>query len=308
MQKFVFDPLTPQKLAYAQKVTCAYPNCQCDAINSHLLQKNRWLTQIAENGKVLQMGDEQEQSLLDGDENGNVYTLLSINKAMSLPIFCAQHDQKLFKDFEVNELDLSNNLHLLKLSYRAFCSELAQENRRNIYYQINPSINKMCKGWAFNIQLDYSNFVLELFANHIRDLYQQVKLKDVSNYVFRVEKITRIPLCLSDVIISENDIQNAYLKRDTKAAIYPIFAHALPYANESVLIMGYDKRQCNASVLSKIKKWTTNNNFKDVIVDWLVMTNNWCMSPSYFGEEKEAICEEIMMKKMEYQTQICNLK
>lgn len=182
MQKLVFDPYTPPKLAYTQKVKCAYPNCQCDAINSHLLQKNRWLKQIAEDGRVLQMGDEQEQSLLDGDENGNVYAELSINKAMSLPIFCAQHDQKVFKDCEVKELDLSNKLHLLKLSYRAFCAAMAQEKRRNI----------------------------------------------------------------------------------------------------------------------------TNKNSNKVILDWLVMTNNWCVSPSYFGKEKETICEEIMLRKMEYQAQIYN--
>ena len=308
MQKFVFDPYTPPKLAYAQKVKCAYPNCQCDAINSHLLQKNRWLKQIAEDGKVLQMSDEQEQSLLDGDENGNVYAELSINKAMSLPIFCALHDQKVFKDCEVKELDLSNKLHLLKLSYRAFCAAMAQEKRRNIFYHINPTINNFCQGWLFDMQLAYSDFVVELFNRCVMDNYKDVKSKNITDYDFQIIKTERIPLCLSDVIISEDELWEAFRKHDDKAMLSPIFVHALPYPNESVLIMGYDQRQCNDSILTKIEKWKTNKNVNKVIEDWLIMTNNWCMSPSYFGEEKEAICEEIMMKKMEYQAQINNLK
>ena len=306
MQKFIFDPYTPQKLAYAQKVTCAYPNCQCDAINSHLLQKNRWLTQIAEDGKVLQMGDEHEQSLLDGDENGNVYTELSINKAMSLPIFCAQHDQKLFKDFEVKELDLNNKLHLLKLSYRAFCAALAQEKRRNIFYHINPTINPFCQGLLFDMQLSYSDFVIELFNRYMSEIYRDVKAKNIADFDFQVIKTERIPLCLSDVIIPEDELLKAFQEHDIQAMLNPIFIHALPYANESVLIIGSDKRQCKESVLAKIEEWTTNMNINKVIIDWLVMANNWCVSPSYFGERKEEMCEEIMMRKMEYLVQNYN--
>lgn len=116
----------------------------------------------------------------------------------------------------------------------------------------------------------------------------------------------RIPLCLSDVIISEDELWDAFKKHDYKAMLSPIFVHTLPYPNESVLIMGYDKRQCKDSILVKIREWITNKNSNKVILDWLVMTNNWCVSPSYFGKEKETICEEIMLRKMEYQAQIYN--
>lgn len=300
MQKFIFDPYTPQKLAYARKVTCAYPNCQCDAINSHLLQKNRWLTQVAEDGKVLQMGDEQEQSLLDGDENGNVYTELSINKAMSLPIFCAQHDQKLFKDFEVKELDLNNKLHLLKLSYRAFCAALAQEKRRNIFYHINPTINPFCQGWLFDMQLSYSDFVIELFNRYMSEIYRDVKAKNIADFDFQVIKTERIPLCLSDVIIPEDELLKAFQEHDIQAMLSPIFIHALPYANESVLIIGYDKRYCNEHVLLNIETWMACEDKNKVILDLMVKANNWCVSPSFFGERTEEMCETILEMKMKY--------
>lgn len=173
--KFVYDPNTPNRMTYEKKVQCAYHNCTYDAINSHLLQKNRWLKRIAEDGRELQMSDSQIQLLLDGDENGNIYSLLSIKNAMSLPIYCKQHDQKLFKTFEEKELDLNNALHLLKLSYRAFCASIAQEKRRNLFYDINPQISTFCTGPLFDEQRTYSKYVVEIYEKYRDDLYKHIK-------------------------------------------------------------------------------------------------------------------------------------
>lgn len=299
MKKIVYDPYTPKEMAYARKVPCAYPGCQCNAINSHLLQKNKWLKNIAEEGKALQMSDEQMQSLMDGDEKGNVYSVMSINKALSLPIYCPQHDQKLFKEFEVRELDLTNNLHLLKLSYRAFCANLAQEARRNIFYEINPTINPDCQGLAFDEQNAYSKYVINLFETYRNDLYVRIKSKDVSNFVFRVIRIPKAPICLSDVLIHEEDVYSAYLS-GKQEMFYPIFVHALPYEAESVLIFGYDKRHCNERVVSDIEQWISCEEKGKVIVELMVRTNNWCVAPSFLGQRPEDMCEEILARKMEY--------
>lgn len=300
MKTIVYDPYTPKEIAYAKRVKCAYPGCQCDAIRSHLLQKNRWLKNIAEDGKVLQMGDEQMQSLLDGDENGNVYSIMSINKALSLPIYCPQHDQKLFKEFEVRELDLNNEIHFLKLTYRAFCAELAQEVRRNIFYEINPTINLDFQGWAFDEQKAYSNFVIGEFENYRNDLYAHMKSKDVSDFVFRVIKIPRAPICLSDVLVSEDDLWNAYQSKTSQSPINPIFVHALPYEDESVLIFGYDKRYCSERIMADIEKWISCEDKGRVFVDLMVRANNWCIAPSFIGERTEEMCEKILTMKTEY--------
>lgn len=300
MKKIIYDRDTPREMAYARKVKCAYPGCQCYAINSHLLQKNKWLKNIAEDGKVLQMSDEQMQPLMDGDENGNVYSIMSINKALSLPIYCPQHDQKLFKEFEVRELDLTDNLHLLKLSYRAFCANLAQEARRNIFYEINPTINQDCQGWAFNEQNAYSKYVINVFETYRNDLYAHMKSKDVSDFVFRVIRIPKAPICLSDVLIREDDLTNAYQNKDLQSSFFPIFIHALPYDNESVLIFGYDKRHRNERVVSDIEQWISCEEKGKVIVELMVRANNWCVAPSFLGERIEEVCEEIMARKMEY--------
>lgn len=294
--KFVFDPNTPKRITYEQKVQCAYHNCTCDAINSHLLQKNLWLKRIAEGGKVLQMSDSQMQPLLDGDENGNIYSLLSIKNAMSLPIYCKQHDQKLFKAFEEKELDLNNALHLLKLSYRAFCASIAQEKRRNLFYNINPEINTFCSGPLFEEQRAYSTYVIEIYEKYRDDMYQHVKKTHTSDYIFKVVRMSRKRLCLSDVYIAENILSDAYERKEDNPKLFPIFMHALPYENESVLIYGYDKRQCNSSVISYIEKWSESIP-DDIITEWLVMADKWCVAPSSFGDVAQEICEDLMCKK-----------
>lgn len=295
--KFVFDPNTPKRITYEQKVQCAYHNCTCDAINSHLLQKNLWLKRIAEGGKVLQMSDSQMQSLLDGDENGNIYSLLSIKNAMSLPIYCQQHDQKLFKAFEEKELDLNNALHLLKLSYRAFCAVVAQEKRRNIFYDVNPQFNPCCSGSVFDEQREYSKYVIDVFEKYLDDLYKNVKAKDTSDYVFKVVHINRLSLCLSDVYVSENVLLDAYERKEDNPRLFPIFMHVLPYDDETVFVFGYDKRQCNDSIMSYVDKWEKSIGTKEVLDEWLVLANNWCVAPSSFGDIAQEICEEILRRK-----------
>lgn len=249
---------------------------------------------------MLQMGDEQMQSLLDGDENGNVYSIMSINKALLLPIYCPQHDQKLFKEFEVRELDLNIEMHFLKLSYRAFCAALAQETRRNIFYEINPTINPDFQGRAFDEQKAYSNFVIGEYEKYRNDLYAHMKSKDVSDFVFQVTKMPKAPICLSDVLTREDDLINAYQNKDLQSSFFPIFVHALPCDNESVLIFGYDKRHCNERVVSDIEQWISCEEKGKVIVELMVRTNNWCVAPSFLGERPEEVCEKILTMKTEY--------
>lgn len=297
-QRFIYDPYTPKEITYAKKVICAYHNCKCDAINSHLLQQNEWLKRIAEDGKVLQMCDSHMQPLLDGDDKGNCYSLLSIKQAMSLPIYCQQHDQKFFKEFEERELDLNNEAHLLKLSYRAFCATIAQEKRRNIFYDENPQDNPFCSGPMFDELREYSKYVIDVFEKYHADLFQYAKKKNTSNFVFKVVRSSKIGLCLSDVFISEDVLSEAYQRKENNPQLFPLFMHVLPYENESVFIFGYDKRQCNDKIISYIDKWSRSIESKEIFDEWLVMANNWCVAPSSFGDMAQEICEDLMCKKL----------
>lgn len=112
--------------------------------------------------------------------------------------------------------------------------------------------------------------------------------------------INRLSLCLSDVYVSENVLLDAYERKEDKPKLFPIFMHALPYENESILIYGYDKRQCNSSVISYIDKWTKSIP-DSIITEWLVMADKWCVAPSFFGDHAEDCCEEIFRRKLNLQ-------
>lgn len=172
MPQFIYDPYTPKEKAYATEVKCNFPGCNCRAINSHVMQRSRYVKSIAEDGLVLQITDEHLQLLLDGDENGNLFKLLSTKQAMSLPIYCEdrKHDQKLFKPIEQKEMVDSYDT-FLRLSYRAYCVARAQEQRRLIHYDINPTINIFCQGEPFDIQKDYSYNVIDAMASGIEHCY-----------------------------------------------------------------------------------------------------------------------------------------
>lgn len=138
-----------------------------------------------------------------------------------------------------------------------------------------------------------------MFETYRNDLYAHVKSKDVSDFVFRVVKIPKAPICLSDVLIREDDLYTAY-QTGKQEMFYPIFAHALPYEAESVLIFGYDKRHCNERVVSDIEQWISCEEKGKVIVDLMVRANNWCVAPSFLGERTQEMCEKLSAMKTEY--------
>lgn len=304
LPKFVFDPHTPREIAYATEVRCNYPGCNCKAINSHIMQRSRYVKSIAEEGLVLQITDEHLQLLMDGDENGNLFKLLSTKQAMSLPIFCddRRHDQKLFKNIEQKEIDLDSYDTYLRLSYRAYCAARSQEQRRAIQYDINPSINTFCRGPLFDMQKNYSHRVIDMMALGIERCYVCMKQKQYDDYSFlRYTIPERMPVCLSDCIFVEDELMDAV---ENSKPFCPLFVHILPYMDRTEVIIGYEVNHKTAFIESFIKEWENTDDYFKSMMHLLSCANNWCVSPSFFGkttEERNAVCEHIFSKKIEFQ-------
>ena len=301
--QFIFDSHTPKEKAYATENKCNYPGCTCKAINSHVMQRSRYVKSIAEDGLVLQMTDEHLQPLLDGDENGNPFKLLSTKQAMSLPIYCEdrQHDQKPFKAIEQKEMNLDSFDTFLRLSYRAYCAARAQEQRRSIRYEIIPTINTFCQGELFNMQKDYSHMVVEAMAVGIAQCYICMKEKRYEDYTFkRFTTPTRIPVCLSDCIFVEEKLMEAL---GSKTPLSPLFVHVLPYPDRTEVLVGYEVIHKTDFIDSVFKEWETDNYLRSML-HMMAYANTWCVSPSFFGdttEDRTAVCEHIFEDKIEFQ-------
>lgn len=304
LPQFVFDPYAPKEKEYAIEVKCNYPGCNCKAINSHVMQRSRYVKSIAEDGLVLQITDEHLQLLLDGDWNGNLFKLLSTKQAMSLPIFCEerQHDQKLFKAIEQKEIDLDSYDTYLRLSYRAYCAARAQEQRRAILYEINPTVNTFCKGPLFDIQKNYSHNVIDIMSLGIEQCYVCMKEKRYDNYSFQRFTIPdRLPICLSDCIFVEDELMEAV---DSNKPLSPMFVHVLPYADRTEVLIGHELNQKTEFIESVLKEWKTTDDYVKSLIHLMAYANNWCGSPSFFGdtqEKRNAVCEHILTEKIEFQ-------
>lgn len=299
----VYNPITAREIAYASEITCNYPGCNCKAINSHVVQRSRYVKSIAEDGLVLQITDEHLQ-LLSDDENGNLFKLLSTKQAMSLPIYCGykNHDQKLFKSIEQKEIDFNSYDTFLRLSYRAYCAARAQEQRRSIQYDINHTFSTFSLGSLIDMQKDYSHCVIDAMASGIDLCYTCMKGKRYDEYTFRRFSISeRMPVCLSDCIFVEEELLEAVVNNKP---LSPMFVHVLPDNDRTEVLIGYEVSHKTDFVDSVLKEWDTSNDYVKSMFHLLAYANNWCVSPSFFGEtdvDRNALCEQILAEKIEFQ-------
>ena len=93
-----------------RKWKCIQYDCNNEAINSHLLQKNGILNYVSEEGKVVVV---RQKSIygLKKDEMPLSFQKIGIKEALSYDIFCQHHDTTLFREIEDGYLDFNKYIH-----------------------------------------------------------------------------------------------------------------------------------------------------------------------------------------------------
>ncbi|MGP8214626.1 MAG: hypothetical protein ACLQQ4_03595 [Bacteroidia bacterium] len=113
-----------RKHAFDEKRPCMYLGCQEDSINSHILQRKGILDRIAENGHVIQIKVTDYFKMVK--EGPVTFDRIGVGKAISLPLFCNDHDTKVFKPIE-SGFNISDYQSQLLYSYRAVCAEVRRK-------------------------------------------------------------------------------------------------------------------------------------------------------------------------------------
>ena len=112
----MFDRRIIEKLVEYQRKAksgywpCLNPSCNSKAINSHIVQKNRYLKNIATlESKVVV----HETSFFN--DPITIFRERGLNQVLSFPGFCKKHDDAIFKSIEKKEINFQNwrSLHLL---------------------------------------------------------------------------------------------------------------------------------------------------------------------------------------------------
>ncbi len=110
------------RLQQCRVIRCLEPHEQCaaDAIRSHSVQNASVLATLQENGHVI-----APQLKIDSKKGTSlVFKRVGRSRATTFTGLCAEHDYRIFKPIEHNEVDTQNPLHLFLLAYRAVLREL----------------------------------------------------------------------------------------------------------------------------------------------------------------------------------------
>lgn len=257
---------------------CQCPGCDKNAINSHLVQQHPFLESIAEEGKVYQIKD-NEIDPRSGDFCDIREQTLSIRQVLSMPLFCSEHDNNLFKPIEYGEIDFDSARAFLLFSLRALASQRYLEEKRQVLYQ-----NTGFEGEPFVVQREYSKHILDRFDSTIGLLYGDVKSLLYDDYVFQTVEMPYMPVCGSDAIVDENEMVKAYGGGTVEVKpLNVLYITLLPIKSEQVVrvIIGYNKRyvgQRQKQFYLQVGK----DNSRKMLLELIFRMKNWCSSPSLF--------------------------
>ena len=284
------------------KYKCSVEECSEHAINSHLLQKNGVLNAISENGHLIQLRTKHIFSY----EKDSYYEFKSvgINNAMSYPLFCSFHDNKIFQSIESDFIDFSSLKTQQLFSYRSLLAELYK--KRVAIERTKRILNANTLSLSFEAKLEFSEFLKGsklgeqdlLSFNAFLDEYI---LSEASlNYTFVTYKYDLIKVCASAIFSPLDLINNSFLDLlNQEKPLDSVFINIVPHQDNLYVILGY-KNDCDDKWIKEyLKSWDNlnMNQLKFKISD-LLMTKieTWAISPSIFKN----IPKDIKLKMSEY--------
>lgn len=105
---------------------CIIDGCNNKAINSHLIQRNGLLSNIAPNGHLVECKVSNAYNWTVSDYP-IVFEKTGINRALSLEVFCDKHDSEIFKPIESGAISLESYTAFLLFGFRALCAEIRKK-------------------------------------------------------------------------------------------------------------------------------------------------------------------------------------
>ena len=259
---------------------CLCPGCHNKSINSHLVQQHPYLESIAEDGLLYQIIDNDIHPL-SGDWNDFKEEVRSIQKTLSMPLFCAHHDNDLFKAIECDSMDLKSVKTFLLFSFRALASQRYLEEKRCVQYK-----NTGFDAEPFCTQQDYSSHTISRFDSTLKLLYDDIVGGRFDDYIFKVVALPYMPVCGSDVAVDEDEMGNSYCDGDrTIRPIDGLYFTLLPSVDKDFLyaLVGYHSKYVSARQMDFFNSLIGDTQIA-TILELIYRMKNWCAAPSLFAD------------------------
>lgn len=268
---------------------CICSGCSEKAINSHLLMRNGILNHVAEDGHLYELRPNEIQAFRP-DKMPISFKKVGINQAISLPLFCNNHDTELFVDIERGIVNYANYRHLALYCYRALLAEI---RKKEIELEILRRESKSAVLYTYygydgirNIEIQYENMkkgIQEL--NYYCDCLKSDIDNDTESFVFfsRGLDIKGVyASSTSSLFTTEQDMESDKI-------LNTFFFHLIPTESATQLIIGYHKEHYNDSLLNYVKRWqeVLNEEIGIMLTALFTQIETWGMSPSLYERIKE---------------------
>ena len=274
------------KNVHTMRHHCQVDGCEEAAINSHLLQRNGILNNIAENNHLIEARptDFFKWNAIDCPIE---FRQVGINQAISLSVFCDKHDTELFKKIEQGNLDLGDYETQLLLSYRVVCAEIVKKEQ-------NIEITKRIqRANTRNFPAEMLNTELKGYQLGLRDLNEYRKLIEselnasTSKFHFRRYSYSKIAVAASATFSYEVDAGTSRgIEKSFEGKVWDTgFIHVIPTGTSLEIVVGYHEDHTNDYLVRYIDSWA---NLDDVALKmqltdlFAARIEGWVMSPSLF--------------------------
>lgn len=283
------------KNVHKKQWKCLYPKCNQGAINSHLLQENGILNQISENSHIVELVENDYFNIAKGEKT-LIFERNSINKVMSHPLFCNDHDNSVFKGIETGNIDFNHSNSQLLFSYRALCGELWKKQRNLEFYTrvknsiiLNGLLSEMQKADIQN-RIDSHSLGISDLTNY--KLKFEKSFYNSTFFKFKTFSIPKLEICGSG-LFSPTSESESFNQKDPFPAI---FVNLIPMDNLLYIIIGKSLDYTNDWIDNYFLNWernyATNSGFliSDLIASRI---ESWAISPSLFEKWKPKKLHEI---------------
>lgn len=251
--------------------------------------RNGILNYVVEDGHLYELRSDAIEAFKP-DKMPIFFKKVGVNQAISLPLFCNNHDTELFAEIEREEVNYANYRHLALYCYRALLAEI---RRKEIEAEILRREAKSTELYAYhgydgmrNNELNYTKM-----QEGLRELnyYRECLRLDIDNnsesFVFFSRELDIKGLyasTTSSLFTTEEDMIS-------DAILNAFFFHLVPTESATQLIIGYHKEHNNDRILNYMQRWkdVRNEEIGVMLTALFVQIQTWGMSPSVYGKIKE---------------------
>lgn len=270
-----------------RKWFCMCPNCNKEAINSHLLQRNGILNHITCDGHLYEV--RQEGFFKWQNNNPVTFKKVGIMQAISFPLFCSDHDTSIFKRIEGGRIDFDDYIGQLLFSYRALCAEIYKEKCNLIRIETwfeNTEKQGYIEGK--NEALDDLRYYKYLFESEIKHPQKKFTFYHLS-YPF-------IGICASGTCSYEPVDYESLDSIDSvnnKKVCDGFFINIIPQKESLEILIGFHNEHVNPEMRHYVESWKglSFENLQRKLTDlFCARLETWSMSPDVyksFSEEKK---------------------